>query len=194
MADQPPADVVVDGDQEIAAVRARDGGAYLVGECGAHALVGVDLENPVAGAGVDSGVPPVAFQGPGALDDQGGVPLRDRPRAVGAAVENDHPLVGEREGAETVVELRLLVVRDHQGRERRPGHRAVVSRIVHVPPTPDSSGNRPPANPDTGAFSVRPRLASAMRAFFLALGKPAGSVPWRPEQRKATSRRSTSSP
>src|SRR5262249_37733948 len=91
--DQPAADVVVEADEEIAGRRAGQAPAQLLGERRLDALVGVELEDPVAGAGGDAGVAPVAFDGPCPLDDLRAEALGDGARAVAAAVEYDDDLV-----------------------------------------------------------------------------------------------------
>src|SRR5208282_5938297 len=57
-AHQALAYVVVEGDEKIAGCGTRECRAHLGGELGAHALVGIDLEYPLAAASLDAGHPP----------------------------------------------------------------------------------------------------------------------------------------
>ena len=123
MAHQPLADEVVEGNQEVAGRRIADGRADLVRERLGHALVGIDLQSPVAAADCDPGMAARPFERPGAVHDRRAEALGDRPRLVGAAVEHDHDLVGEVERFQTVRELPGLVARDHEGRQARAGRR-----------------------------------------------------------------------
>ena len=79
-----------------------------------RALVGVELEDPVAAAGGDAGVAPRAFEHPGTLDDAVGMGAGDLGRAVGAAVEHNHQLVAEPHRRQAGGEIVLLVMGDDQ--------------------------------------------------------------------------------
>src|SRR5438477_12696149 len=96
-ADEPVADVIVDRDQMPVRRRMFDDGSDLVSETRRDALVGVDLDDPLATAGGNAGIAARTFALPGALDDFVGEFAGDVRRAVGAAIEHDDDLVGEGE-------------------------------------------------------------------------------------------------
>ena len=79
-------------------------------------VLGLDLQHPVAGAGLGAHGLALAFQGKDAVDDDGAVAARDFLRAVGAAVGDHHHLVAELEAAQAVGEAGLVVMRAHQSR------------------------------------------------------------------------------
>ena len=60
-----------------------------------HVLVGIDLDDPVAAAGLDTAVAARAFDLPGAFDDARAGISRDLGRAVSGTIEHDDDLVGE---------------------------------------------------------------------------------------------------
>ena len=118
--------------------------AHRAPERGRHALVGVHLQNPVAGAGIDAGIATLAFQLPGAFQHAGGAAPAQRPAgdgaaSVGAAVEHHHQLVGRRQALQAGGQARRLVPGHHQ--------RAHL-RIAVTPPPP----------------RMRPRAAARQRA------------------------------
>ena len=117
MAHQPLADEVLEWNHEVARHRIANGLADLPRQRLGDALVGIDFKNPVTCAGIDPGMTTRPFERPGALDDRPAVALGDRARAVGAAVEHHHDLVGEAQRLQAVRELTFLVARDHEGRE-----------------------------------------------------------------------------
>src|SRR5579862_1149928 len=119
VADQPLADIVVDRDQVPRHGRITAGPADFVSQRLRYALVGIDLEHPDAGAGIDAGMPAGPFALPGALHQIGGEQARDLFRLVGAAVEHDDDLVAEMHRLQTLGELSLFVVyHDDRGKER----------------------------------------------------------------------------
>ena len=67
--------------------RARHDRADFGSQFRAHALVGVDLENPIAAAGGNPGLPARRFSRPSPFDHPAGELAGDFARAVGAAVE-----------------------------------------------------------------------------------------------------------
>src|SRR5207253_3019981 len=79
-----------------------DGPADLGGEFGRHSLVSVDLDDPVAAAGVDPGVPARPFPLPRALNEPIGRAPRDLTGSVAAAVEHNDDFVGKTERGEAV--------------------------------------------------------------------------------------------
>ena len=127
VAHQTAADVVVEGDQEMARLGAGDGGADFRGERFRDPLVGVDLEHPVAGAGGDAGVASRALDRPRALDHPRGETPGDLGRGIGGAVEDDHQIVGEAQAFEAVAELRRFVAGDDQDRQAGRAHLAPSS-------------------------------------------------------------------
>jgi hypothetical protein len=77
-------------------------------------LVGVDLEDPVAAAGVEAGVASVALDLPGAFNETRAVALCNCSRTVRRAVEQDNDFVGEAKAGKACAEPRFLVAGDNQ--------------------------------------------------------------------------------
>ncbi len=131
-AHQPVADVVVDRYQVPGRRRAGGDGAKLGGEFRPDPLVGIDLDDPGAAAGVDPGMAARTFALPRALDDVVGEAGGDFARAVAAAVEHDDQLVGKAEAGEAVGKLGLLVAGHDQRRKQNPAaHAAALATRRH---------------------------------------------------------------
>ena len=158
-----------------------------------------------AAARRDAGVAPVAFQRPGAFDQPVGEPRGDLLRAVGAAVEHDHDLVGEAQTFEAIGEPRLLVMDDHQRGQCRhaaaPLRREATVRARQAPPyrrraTPSSNpscGGRSPARRPArhrGSSSPPPPCARTPGRVDVAAGwARTGRASWcRPRRRYASAR------
>ena len=120
MPDQPVPDIVVHRHLAERELRIFQQGTDFTGQLGAHNLIGVDLQDPVAGRRVHAGRSPRAFQREHAADHHRSVGLADRPRPVGAAVEHQHDLVDEPERVETARQPPLLVM--HAKHRRKSGH------------------------------------------------------------------------
>src|SRR5271169_6749522 len=114
VAHEPLTDIVVERNEKIAGCGVGDRGADFSREFGRDALVRVDLQNPIAAAGVDARHAPRPFDLPGTFEDARAVAQSDRLRAVRAAVEDHDDLIGETQAIETFGELVFLVARHHE--------------------------------------------------------------------------------
>ena len=123
-AHQTCADVIVHRDLVPVVTRGFDGPADLARKRLGHMFVRVDLEDPGARAGGDTGVPTPALALPRAFDDAPVEPKRDLTGAVPAIVEDDHDLVGEAEALETACQALLLVVNHDERGQPRGAHAA----------------------------------------------------------------------
>ncbi len=159
------ADVVGDRHLEVAVRRALDLLADLACQLGRDALVGVDLEQPVARRRLEPGHAARPLDLPGALEHARGEAPGDRRRPVGAAVEHDDDLVGEAQGLEAVGELRRLVVRhQHRGEFLRHGAKVLIEPAAackRLPrPAPalkvDEQGGQDPREPRRPDHPPRP--------------------------------------
>ena len=119
VAHQPRAHPIVDRDEMDRGGRGPDRAADLRCKRRRDMLVGIDLENPVAGAGIDAGVAARAFQLPGALDSRSLCAARSRGsrRCIDRAPPH---FVGERELVQAVRQPRFFVMR------RRPARTGVM--------------------------------------------------------------------
>ena len=146
-AHQPLADEIVDRDQVPGRRRGGDDPPDFLGELWRHPLVGIDLENPLAAAGVDPGMPARPLALPRALDQAIGKAERDVARAVTAAVEHDDDLVGEPEAATGIGRADA----PRHGRRRAPraapGSRRVARDPGHRGGARPSRRRRPRAHP-----------------------------------------------
>src|SRR6185437_453878 len=115
IAHQAAADMVRDRHDEPSEGRRRQRLADLGRELRRRALVGIELEDPVAAAGFDAVIAAPALERPGAFDDLVGGGARDGRRPVGAAVEQDDDLVAESHRGEAGGEIRLLIMGDDEG-------------------------------------------------------------------------------
>ena len=128
----PPAyapfpNIIIDRDKVPGGGRGSDHSPDFGGKLGRYPLVGIDVQNPFTGAGVDPSVPPRPFPLPGAFDEALGEAERDLPRMVMAPVEHDDGLVGKAETGEAVGELAFFVMGHDQGGKPRVTHAAALS-------------------------------------------------------------------
>ena len=133
-AHQPPTDIIVDRDQVPGGRRGTHDPAEFGRERRRNSLVGIDLEDPVAAAGVDPGVAARPFPLPGAFDEPLGKTESDIARPVAAPVEHDDDLVGKAERSEAVGELAFLIAdHDESGKGCRLGstHAAALATERH---------------------------------------------------------------
>src|SRR5579862_3800523 len=100
IAHERAADVIGHRHEEHVGLGMRDALAYLGRKRWRHTLIGVDLDGPVAMAGVEAGIAARALELPSPLDDPHATRARNRGRAVGRAIEHHHDLIRESETIE----------------------------------------------------------------------------------------------
>ena len=93
----------------------------------ADALIGIDLQNPVASAHLDTKIPPFALNLPGALRDPGIVSERNILRAVGAPIQHNDKVIRKGERVEAIIEISLFIMCHHK--RGKPGR---VCALVHA--------------------------------------------------------------
>ena len=92
---------------------AADRAANFLGERRRHALIRIDLDDPVAATSIEARIAARAFELPSTLDDLGAEAARDLGRAISRTIEHHNDLVGETQPLQAGAELRLLVARDN---------------------------------------------------------------------------------
>ena len=93
----------------------RDGRTDFSSQSVRHALVGIDLEYPLAATGLYAGIPPVALDRPIAVDQTIGEPRGNIARAVGAVIEQHDNLVSKGKPLQAVGKLSFLVANGDNG-------------------------------------------------------------------------------
>ena len=97
-----------------------DHAADFCGERTIHALIGVQFQNPIAGAGGDAGIAPITFQFPSTFQHKGTRCAGDCGAGIRGAVQHHHNLICKRCGGEAIGQPRFLIPRDDQdGKLRR---------------------------------------------------------------------------
>src|SRR5579859_137421 len=159
MPHQARADPVIDRDVVIGEAGLLRHAAQFLGQFGRHMLVGIDLDDPVAAAGVDAGIAARTFQFPGAFDQAVGELAGDGLAGVGAFVEHDDDLVGEAQSFEAGGQAAFLIMGDHEGGESHL--RASIQRTAPARSSTMASGSQSFAFSASLPQPVRTRIVAA---------------------------------